>query len=108
MSVFQFPKGLCDEITKSFAKFWWGSKDNKRKMHWCKWDKLGLPKSLGGLNFRDIEGFNQAVIAKQVWRLLSNPESLLARVLKGIYFNESNILEADLGKNPSFIWKSMI
>lgn len=31
MSILKFPKKLCDEITKKFARFWWGSKDNKKK-----------------------------------------------------------------------------
>lgn len=35
MSVFKISKRICDEITKSFARFWWGTKENKRKMHWC-------------------------------------------------------------------------
>lgn len=108
MSVFRFPKKLCEDITKIFARFWWGSKDNKRKIHWCRWDKLCLPKSLGGLNFKDLEGFNKALIAKQVWRIVSCPTSLVARFLKSIYFSNSNILEAKLGRNSSYIWKNLL
>lgn len=100
MSICRFPKKLCDEITKSFARFWWGSNNRKRKMHWCRWDKFCLPKSLGDLNFRDVEGFNQTLIAKQVWRILINLESLVSRFLKGIYFSDTDILSAGLGKKP--------
>lgn len=64
MSVFRFPKKMCEEITRSFARFWWGSSQSKKKIHWFKWDSLCLPTSFGGLNFRDIEGFNQALLAK--------------------------------------------
>lgn len=95
MSVFKFTKHLCEEITRSFSRFWWGFSSNKRKLHWVKWDKLCLLKGLGGLNFRDIEGFNQALVAKlleQIWRLLDNPDSLVSRFLKNIYFKNSNIL----------------
>lgn len=59
-----------------------------------------MPKSLRGLNFRNVEGFNQALIAKQVWRILVNPESLVACFLKSIYFKNKGILEAELGPKP--------
>lgn len=28
MNVFRLPNGLCDDIQKAIAKFWWGSKEN--------------------------------------------------------------------------------
>lgn len=108
MSVFRLPKHLYEEINKRFSRFWWGSSSNKRKLHWFKWSNLCLPKSLGGLNFRDIEGFNKALIAKQVWRILTNPDSLVAKFLKSLYFKDSNILNADIGKHPSYLWKSLM
>lgn len=108
MSVFRFPKSLCDNITKSFARFWWGSSSNKKKLHWFNWESLCLPKSLGGLNFRNIEGFNQALVAKQVWRVFTNPNSLISQFLKSLYFPNSSILEAEGGRFPSYLWKSML
>lgn len=108
MSVFRVPKSLCDDITKSFARFWWGSNESKKKLHWSRWEKLCFPKSLGGLNFRDIEGFNKALLAKQAWRLIKNPDSLASRFLKDIYFKDTDFLNAELGRKPSFVWKSIL
>lgn len=81
-----------------------GEEENSSK----KWDFLCWPKSAGGLNFRDLKGFNQALIAKQIWRILSKSKSRVAEVLNSIYFLDTSILEAQLGSRPSFLWKSLL
>jgi hypothetical protein len=83
---FKLPQGLCKHINSVLRKFWWGSKDGKRKMCWVSWEEMCKPKFLGGLGFRDIELFNLALLARQGWRILQNPQTLSARILKAIYF----------------------
>lgn len=108
MNCFRLPKGLVKEIHRAMAKFWWRGSEDTRRIHWMSWESLCLPKCMGGLGFRDMELFNQALLAKQCWRILQEPSSLLFSVLRGRYFPQSGFLEAGLGLRPSFVWRSLL
>jgi hypothetical protein len=66
MSVFQLPVSLCKELNSLMQRFWWGHKENTSKIHWMKWEKMGMSKSKGGMGFKDLVMFNKALLAKQV------------------------------------------
>ncbi|XP_021725640.1 uncharacterized protein LOC110692867 [Chenopodium quinoa] len=48
---------------------------------------LQSPKGLGGLGIRHLRSFNQALLAKQSWRFMRQPQLLASRVLKAKYPN---------------------
>ncbi|XP_019192832.1 PREDICTED: uncharacterized protein LOC109187166 [Ipomoea nil] len=62
----------------------------------------------GGLGFKKLHEFNLALLAKQGWRLLINPGSLVSKLLKAKYYPTTNFLEAKTGNNPSYLWRSII
>lgn len=66
------------------------------------------PKGEGGLGFKDFAAFNNALLARQFWRINKNPKALWARVLKGLYFPNSTCWEARRGSSPSWIWCSLL
>jgi hypothetical protein len=72
------------------------------------WEKMGVSKSRGGLGFRDLVLFNKALLAKQIWRLYKNPESLVARIYQAKYYSSTNVLDAKIGKRPSLAWRSLL
>lgn len=85
MGIFRLPKATCEEINSILAQFWWGSGE-QRGLHWYAWKRVCTPKREGGLGFKDLELFNQALLGKQVWRILQHPSCLMARILKARYF----------------------
>ncbi|XP_075670283.1 putative mitochondrial protein AtMg00310 [Castanea sativa] len=107
MSCFKLPKGLIKDLEVLIRKFWWGYNGDNRKVHWVKWEKLCEAKEEGGLGFKEIEKFNEALLAKQVWRMINNPKSLCHRVFKARFFPECSILEAKDSSVGSYAWKSI-
>lgn len=88
--------------------FWWGHSSDERKVHWISWDKLTSPKYHGGLGFRDMNCFNQALLARQAWRLLTIPESLYARVLKAKYYPNGMLTDTSFPQVSSPSWKGIV
>ena len=52
MPCCKLPKGLCEEISKEMAKFWWGEKEKEKRIHWMNWKRMTEIKGKGGLGFR--------------------------------------------------------
>jgi hypothetical protein len=104
MGVFKLPYGLCDELTKMIRDFWWGAENGQRKAHWIAWDKLLRSKDQGGLGFKDLRLFNQALLARQAWRLIQFPDSLCAQLLKAKYYPNGNLIDTVFTGNASSTW----
>ncbi|KAL0407261.1 UNVERIFIED_CONTAM: putative mitochondrial protein [Sesamum latifolium] len=107
MGCFRLPVTLLREIQGMIAKFWWGNRGS-HKIHWLAWHRLCDSKLEGGLGFRRLELFNLAMLAKQLWRVLSQPDKLLSRVLKAKYFPNGDVFSATLGPRPSYTWRSVM
>lgn len=108
VGCFDITKELCDQISRQVCRYWWSQNDKENKMHWLSWDKLKKCKKQGGLGFGDVHAFNIAMLAKQGWRLLQNPDSLCARVLKAKYFRQGDLLSAKPHEGISYTWRSIL
>lgn len=77
-------------------------------MHWLSWSKMCRAKDSGGMGFWDLECFNLAMLAKQAWRLVTDPDSLLSRILKARYYPRGTYFTADVGERPSHTWRGIL
>jgi hypothetical protein len=59
------------------------------------------------MGFRDFRVFNQALLARQAWRLITNPDSLCARVLKAKYYPVGQLQDTVFTGNASTTWQAI-
>ena len=59
------------------------------------------------MGFKDLEKFNEVMLAKQVWRLLTDHTSLFYRVFSSKYFPNGSILDAK-PSSGSYAWQSIV
>lgn len=85
-----------------------GPVKDEKKLHWVSWRRLCNPKGMVGIRFRDIHNFNLALLAKQGWRIMQNPQSLVANILKARCFPNSSFFYSQVQKNCSFLWRSLV
>ena len=90
MACFRLPRGLCRQITVKIATFWWGKGEQETYVHWASFQKLSEVKGRGGIGFGDLEAFNTALLAKQIWRFLTAPNLLVSKVMKAKYMKDPN------------------
>ncbi|GLU20311.1 hypothetical protein SLE2022_365180 [Rubroshorea leprosula] len=71
------------------------------------WKRLAVSKKEGGLGFQAMHELNLALLGKQGWRLLSNPNFLGTQLMKAKYFPRLDFLHAQLKPTCSFVWWSI-
>nr|GFB65270.1 RNA-directed DNA polymerase, eukaryota [Tanacetum cinerariifolium] len=76
MSLFKVPKYVLNKMENLRSNFFNGIQDGDRKMVWVKWLKVLAAKKLGGLGVSSYFALNRGLIAKWMWRFMSDDKSL--------------------------------
>jgi hypothetical protein len=84
-----------------------GHESEQRKIHWIAWDKLLLPKAYGGMEFRDLRLFNQALLARQAWRLLQYPKNLCTQLLRAKCYPRGNLMDTAFPMDALPTWRTI-
>ncbi|XP_058750829.1 uncharacterized mitochondrial protein AtMg00310-like [Vicia villosa] len=106
MSCYKLSESVCHELESLLEKFWWGMKENKRKIHLLSWGKLSRAKRRGGLGFRGFSEFNVSFLGKHYWRLLKGENTLVGKVFKSRYFPKCSLEDSLVGFNPNYACRS--
>ncbi|KAL0293602.1 UNVERIFIED_CONTAM: hypothetical protein Sradi_6928600 [Sesamum radiatum] len=70
-SAFILPKGVLKTLEKKMRQFLWHGSAGRRNAK-VAWAWISKPKEEGGLGIRSLTTTNQALMLKQLWRILQN------------------------------------
>ncbi|XP_057816062.2 uncharacterized protein LOC131029568 [Cryptomeria japonica] len=65
LSLFKIPSKFVDAIENIQKIFLWSGVEDRKRIPFVAWEKVCIPKALGGLGLRVIKDFNNALLAKQ-------------------------------------------
>jgi len=75
--------------------FWWGHSGAPNKgIHWLSWDNLSTHEIVGGMSFKSLPVFSLAMLGKQGWRIMTNPNTLIPCIYKARYFPRCDFCNA--------------
>ncbi|KAJ1697330.1 hypothetical protein LUZ63_005842 [Rhynchospora breviuscula] len=110
MSVFKLPAWVIRAIDRIRRDFIWGSSSNNRRaMHLLSWDRVCLPKTLGGFGLLDLKLQNTALLLRWWWRLYHAPNSLWT-VFASVLFSkrDRSIPPISWNSKGSFFWRDLL
>ncbi|GKD32742.1 hypothetical protein Tco_1248251 [Tanacetum coccineum] len=104
MSIFKVPKTVLNKMENLRRNFFNGIQEGDRKITWVKWHTVLAAKKFGGLGVSSFFALNRGLLAKWVWRFLSQDNSLWCQLISAIH---GSIIQIFLLRIP-FTWNSII
>lgn len=100
ISWFNIPKYACKEIDNINRNFFWQNNCNNNAEHYTihstSRDKIYRHKCQGGLGISKTEDTNVVFLAKQGWKILSQPDNIWVKVVKSKYLKTISIFLSTL------------
>ncbi|XP_075086412.1 uncharacterized protein LOC107828724 [Nicotiana tabacum] len=106
LSVLDPPNSILGHLHKTFARFFWSTKEEGRSRHWASWQNLFLPKEEGALGFRSLNDVSRALFAKLWWRFRTT-KSLWSNFMWNKYCKKEPPTVVHF-RGGSHVWRQML
>jgi len=104
LSFYKLPKCVSNKLVKIQRNFLWGWGAEDKKIAWVKWRNICKLREAGGLGIRDIQNFNDALLAKWKWRLGTEDKGLRKLILESKYGSWRNLSDPNISRSSSRWW----
>ncbi|GJR31850.1 RNA-directed DNA polymerase, eukaryota [Tanacetum coccineum] len=94
MSLYKVPKTVLHSMESIRRNFFNGIREGDRKISWISWPKVLASRENGGLGVSSFYALNRGLLAKWMWRFLSNENSLWVRFIKAAHEDNTHSISA--------------
>ena len=108
LSIFPMSRAVLQQITSLCRNFLWTSDILRSKSALMAWKFVCLPKKKGGLGLPDLKARNSSFIAKQLWSIHLQTDSIWIWWIHHFYLQTHTIWDTPTKKTSSPLWKSII
>ncbi|KAF2291039.1 hypothetical protein GH714_019273 [Hevea brasiliensis] len=103
------PQAVCHEVDKLCRQFIWGASADKKKIAFVSWERVQLPKEMGGLGFRNLSMLNNAFLLNLAWEISTNPHALWVQVIRSKYkVGDDPLPQCLRAYNCSNLWRNIV
>ncbi|GJY86836.1 RNA-directed DNA polymerase, eukaryota, reverse transcriptase zinc-binding domain protein [Tanacetum coccineum] len=106
--VFKLPKTVIKEINGIFKRFLWSNGDSAKGKAKLAWKHVCKPKKFKGLVLKNIEDWNDALLAKHIWNIASKKDTLWVKWVHSIRLKEDIIWNVQHETGDSWNWKCLV
>ncbi|MFS7899786.1 putative RNA-directed DNA polymerase [Helianthus anomalus] len=107
-SVFILPTSVSKEIEKLFRGFLWCHGEMKRGKAKVKWKDVCTPMRHGGLGLKLLRTWNQALISKHTWNIISRKDSLWVKWIHAYRLKHGNFWEFESKVETCWGWRKIL
>ncbi|CAH1447974.1 unnamed protein product [Lactuca virosa] len=105
---FKIPVATIKEIEKMCRSYLWCNGEVVKGKAKVSWSIVCTPKECGGLGVKDLRKWNDALLAKHVWNVVKNKNSLWVRWVHNNYIRDKNFGDIMYKKNMNWTWKRFL
>nr|GEV88364.1 hypothetical protein [Tanacetum cinerariifolium] len=107
-SLFILPLTVCDNIDNLMSNFLWANKGSSGSMISIKWVDACRPKNQGGLGLKSMYEKNIALMAKHLWNIVVNKDTIWVKWVKLYKLKGKNLWEIEMNRGMSWSWKHLL
>lgn len=108
MSVFKVPQSICEDIQKAIARFWRGSSEDHRSIHWARWERLCHARKREGSGLHRLFKLQSSINCQARVQNHATSRGLVDTNFKSQVFQAFKFYGSKFGFKSSFVWRSIL